>query len=273
MRNITFRILTVIVLFFTGLTGYSQKYHATGEENNVRGNRLISSQSANGRQLHQTVKVTPTLMITADGEMKETEWADALTVTPFINGNKTADRTSVRVLYDRDRIYLFWTVDQPDGITVKMKEKDGLITSDDYVQVDLKPWLPDDLIHGRDYSYSIAVNPDGIIWDSYFDPYLEGFYFSSWNSSAAVKVLRQSGSWQVEMIIPFAGLDVYSDPGWKWNLEFRHSSYKEGVAEVSSSAAGVTVQQDVMVRESGLISYSWPRPDFMQEIKPYLRLQ
>jgi len=273
MRNKTVSILFAIILFINGLSGYSQKYHATGEENIVRGNRLISSQSANGRQLHQTAKVTPALMITADGSMKEAEWANALTVTPFINGNKTADKTSVRVLYDRERIYLFWTVEQPDGITVKMKEKDGLITSDDYVQVDLKPWLPDDIIHGRDYSYSIAVNPDGIIWDSYFDPYLEGFYFSSWNSSATVKVACQSYKWQVEMIIPFAGLDVYSDPGWKWNLEFRHSSYNEGVAEVSSSAAGVTVQQDVMVRESGLVSYYWPRPDFMQEIKPDLTLQ
>jgi len=273
MRNKTVSILFAIILFINGLTGYSQKYNATGDENIIRGNRLISSLSANGRQLHQIVKVTPGLVINADGEMKEPEWSDALTVTPFISGKNSIDKTSVKVLYDSTKIYLFWFVDQPDGITVKMKEKDGLITSDDYIQVDLKPWLPDNIIHGRDYSYSIAVNPDGIIWDSYFDPYLEGFFYSSWNSSATVNVVRQSDSWQVEMIIPFAGLDVYSDPGWKWNLEFRHSSYKDRSSEVSRSTAGITVQQEVMVRESGLVSYYWPRPDFMQEIKPDLTLQ
>jgi hypothetical protein len=60
-----------------------------------------------------------------------------------------------------------------------MKDKDSIITTDDYIQIDLKPWLPDSILHGRDYSYSIAVNPSGIIWDAYLDPYLGGFYFSS----------------------------------------------------------------------------------------------
>ncbi|HBE41238.1 MAG TPA: hypothetical protein DDW27_08550, partial [Bacteroidales bacterium] len=273
MRIKTFKILLVIILFINGLNVYSQKYYATGEENMVRGNRLISAESANGKQLYQTGKISPGLRIQPDGEMKEPEWANALTVTPFINVKNNADRTSVRVLYDSDNIYLFWSVEQPDGITVLMKERDGLITSDDYVQVDLKPWLPDDIIHGRNYSYSIAVNPEGIIWDSYFDPYLGGFYFSSWNSSTDVKTVCQAKSWQAEMIIPFAGLDVFSDPGWKWNLEFRHCSFNDGLAEVSSSTAGVTVQQDVMVRESGLVSYYWPRTDFMQEVKPDLKIQ
>ncbi len=273
MRNKTVSILLAIILFINGLTAYPQKYHATGEENLVRGNRLISSQSANGKQLHKTVKVSPGLIINVDGEMKETEWADALTVSPFISDNNTADRTSVRVLYDRDRIYLFWSVDQPDGITINMKETDGLITSDDYVQVDLKPWLPDDILYGRDYSYSIAVNAEGIIWDSYFDPYLGGFFYSSWNSSARVETVTYPDRWELEMMIPFSGLDVYSDPGWKWNLEFRHSSFNDNHAEVSCFNAGITVQQDIMVRQPGLVSYYWPRSEFMQEVKPDLTMQ
>lgn len=273
MRNKTISALFTIILLINGINAYSQKYHATGDENIVRGNRLISAQSANGKQLNQTTKVSPVLTIVADGEMKEAEWANALTVTPFISGKNSIDKTSVKVLYDSANIYLFWSVGQPDGITVKMKEKDGLITSDDYIQVNLKPWIPDDIIHGRDYHYSIAINPEGIIWDAYFDPYIGGFYFSSWNSSATVKVIRQSDRWQAEIVIPFAGLDVYSNPGWKWNLEFRHSSYKDGIAEISMPTTGITVQQDIMVRESGLVSYYWPRPDFLQEIKPDLTKQ
>ena len=264
----------LLLLFFYGTLLQAQKYIATGEEIAGRNqNRLISAKSANGMQLYQPERIFIQRKIEPDAKMNESEWKQALFVSPFINKEGEIDKTSVSVLYDRDNIYLFWSVEQPDGTTVKMKNKDGLIISDDYVQVNLKPWLPDDIIHGRDYSYSIAVNPEGIIWDSYFDPYLDGFYFSSWNSSTIAAANYESDRWQVEMVIPFSELDVYSDAGWKWNLEFIHCTYNDGIAYISSSNAGVTVQQDIMVRQEGLVSYYWPRSDFMQEVKPDLSKQ
>ncbi len=274
MKNIgiSLALLLVSVFFLPG--SYAQNYIANGELiTKSSHNRLISVKSENGKQLYQQKRRFFEQNITVDGKMDEPEWEKALLVTPFLNENGEADNSAVRVLYDRANIYLLWSVRQSDGLTVNMKEKDGVITSDDYIQVDLKPWLPDNIVHGRDYSYSIAVNPDGVIWDSYFDPYLGGYYFSSWDSEAEVSVHRESDSWQIEMIIPFSELDVYADPGWKWNLEFHHGTQDGGTAYISSSNMGVTVQQDTMVRESGLVSYYWPRPNFMQEVKPDLSLQ
>lgn len=272
IKTILSGIVILVILFHPAAD--AQKYIPSGEETARRGdNRLISVKSVNGEQLYRSERIFTDLKIEADGKMNEPEWEQAILMTPFLNKDGKSDKTSVKVLYDRANIYLFWQVEQVDGITAKMENKDGLIVSDDYVQVDLKPWLPDDIIHGRDYSYSIAINPAGIIWDSYFDPYLGGFYFSSWNSESKAKVITHSNRWEVEMIIPFSGLDVFSDPGWKWNLEFRHSSYNDSRADVTSCNAGITVQQDIMVRQPGLVSYYWPRPKFMQEVKPDLSVQ
>jgi photosystem II stability/assembly factor-like uncharacterized protein len=73
------------------------------------------------------------------------------------------------------------------------------------------------------------------------------------------------------MTIPYASLDVYSDPGWRWQLRFHHASQQDGgTARVSSADLGVTIQQDIQVRRPGLVSYYWPRPEFMEEVKPDL---
>ncbi|MEJ2051590.1 MAG: YCF48-related protein, partial [Calditrichota bacterium] len=235
-----------------------------------RGNRLISVKSESGKQLYQPGRIFVEQQIQVDGKMSESAWKQAPVITSLTDKSGYADPTTVRVLYDRANIYLFWDIDQPDGLTSQTKEADEVITGDDYIQVDLKPWIPDSIKYGRDYYYSIAVNPDGVVWDAYLDPYLDGFYFGSWDSDVKVTTARESNHWEAEMVIPYAGLDVYSNPGWKWNLEFHHASRDGNSARVTSSNIGLTVQQDVMVRQPGLVSYYWPRANFMQEVKPDL---
>ncbi|HUV13724.1 MAG TPA: YCF48-related protein, partial [Acidobacteriota bacterium] len=123
----------------------------------------------------------------------------------------------------------------------------------------------------RDYYYTVAVNPVGKIWDAYFDPYLDGFFFSSWDSHAEVAAVQSKSGWDLEMTISFSNLDVFSDPGWNWQVRFHHASqHSNGPVLLSSADVGVTVQQDVMIRRPPLVSYYWPRPDFMQEVKPDL---
>lgn len=253
-------------ILLTSMYGRAQKHLANGERV-INGNRLISVKSEVGKQLYHPDRDFFVRDIITDAEMAEPEWKDAQVITPFLNAVGKVDKTSVRVLYDKSNIYLFWTVDQPDGVSYQMHDKDSIITKDDYVQIDLKPWLPDSIVHGRNYSYSIAVNPEGIVWDSYFDPYLGGYYYSSWNSDARIAVKRSVTAWQVEMTIPYEGLDVVSDPGWKWNLEFHHGTFNNGKAEISRSNIGVTVEQHIMVRQPAFLSYYWARPEFLSEVK------
>jgi photosystem II stability/assembly factor-like uncharacterized protein len=72
------------------------------------------------------------------------------------------------------------------------------------------------------------------------------------------------------MKIPYAGLDIVSEPGWKWNLDFHHGSFNEGVTDISIAVTGVTVQQDITVRQPGFVTYYWSRPEFIPQLKqPY----
>lgn len=276
MKTIKSRVVAIIFLLtLTGIPGFlqAQKHHAAGEQV-IRGNRLISAKSGPGKILYQqSGGEVDQFEISVDGTMSESEWKEAQVITPFKDREGRTDSVSVRVIHDQEKIGLFWEVEEVGGIDAGLREADGLITGDDYIRIDLKPWLPDDILHGRDYHYSIAVNPAGIIWDAYFDPYLDGFFFSSWDSGTETGVVREQDSWKLEMVIPFSGLDVYSDPGWKWSLDFYHRSLLDpGLDRISSGSVGVTVAQGVMVRRPGLVSYYWPRPDFMTEIKPDMSL-
>jgi len=262
-----FLILSLVV-FWNASPALGQQHFASGDRV-IRGNRLISVKSEPGAQLYQARHNFVPRQIDVDGKMTEADWSLAARISPLEAASGQPDGSSVRVLFDGQNIYLFWSVEEPDGVTASLKDFDGVITGDDYVQVDLRPWLPDSIKVRSGYYYTIAVNPLGTVWDSYFDPYLEGFFFSSWDSGVEVATTNREEGWDVEMRIPFSGLDLYSDPGWDWRLAFHHAAQPaQGSARITSADVGVTVTQDVMVRRPGLVSYYWTRPDFMQEVKP-----
>jgi photosystem II stability/assembly factor-like uncharacterized protein len=265
--------LTLVALSAFFLTpAAAQKHIADGSHMNRR-NRLISTKSEPGKQLYLQKKTPDKITLELDGKTDEDDWNHAQVITSFVDKSGQKDPTTVRVLFDDDNIYLFWAVHEQAGITAEAKEADALITGDDYVQINLKPWLVDSIKYGRDYYYSIAVNPAGAVWDSYFDPYLDGYFFSSWNSNIQVVTSKKDNDWFAEMIIPFSGLDNYSDPSWKWNLDFLHADKinKTEPPKLYAPKLGVTVQQGIMVRDDGLVNYYWIRSEFMQEVKPEKR--
>lgn len=257
----------VLILSLVVSIQLSAQTHLANGERVINGNRLISVKSEVGRQLFHPDRPFFKRNVVVDARMTEPEWIEGQMVNSFFNDAGKADKTSVRVLYDQDNLYLFWDVDQPDGVNSGMRDKDSIITADDFVQINLKPLLPDSVLNGRDYSYTIAVNPEGVIWDSYFDPYLGGFYYSSWNSDAKVATKKEAGKWSVEMTIPYKGLDVVSDPRWKWSLEFYHGTSDKGKTSLSSANVGIIVEQGIMVRQPAFVSYYWARPEFLPEIK------
>jgi len=263
-------LLAIVTLFASSPSPVTAQKHIADGSIFSRRNRLISIKSVPGKQLYLHKKTPDRITIELDGRIYEDDWNRAQVISPFVDKNGQKDKTTVRVLFDDENIYLFWTVSEQAGITAEVKEDDAVITGDDYVQINLKPWLADNIKYGRDYYYSIAVNPAGAVWDSYFDPYLDGYFFSSWNSNVQVAVSQKENDWFAEMIIPFSHLDNYSDPGWKWNLDFLHAAKinKTDPSALYTPNLGVTVQQSIMVRDDGLVNYYWIRPEFMQEVKP-----
>ena len=270
MRFTNIVLVSTVLSVILPSSSFAQKHIATGDRIGRSGNRLISVESEPGRQL-RLHKVEPNKKtINPDGGKCEVDWHGAQAVTSFVDADGEKEETTVSVLFDEDNIYLFWEVFAEGGAAASVKEPDAVITADDYVQINLKPHLPDNIKYGRNYYYSIAVNCLGTVWDSYFDPYLDGYFFSSWDSNIQVTTSQEDDKWFAEMIIPFSGLDNYSEPGWKWSLEFLHARKrdKDTPTRFYAPKVGVTVEQGVRVRRKDLVGYYWPRPEFMQEIKP-----
>ena len=247
---------------------YGQRHLADGTRP-FRGNRLMSVKSDAGRKLKLQETDFIARAILPDGKMLESDWQDAQLVETFLGPAGSHDNSVVRVLFDREHIYLFCEVEERGGITAKMEANDEVISSDDYIQINLRPWLPDQIATRRAYHYSIAINPKGFFWDAYFDPYLDGFFFSSWNSGLQKGTAIDGNRWSAEMVIPFSGLDHYSNPGWKWDLSFVHSSFIEpGDVRLYQPQVGLTVEQGIRVRRPNMVQYYWTRPEFMEEVKP-----
>jgi hypothetical protein len=160
------RLWTVIVLLVVCSIGRAQQHFADGSRH-FRGNRLVSVKSGPGRQLHRPDGRWITREIHPDAKIAEADWKDAQTAGPFRGEEGQPDPTRVRVLYDRENIYLCWEVEETKDLTANVEDDDVPITGDDDVRIDLKPIVPDKIQHGRDYYYSIAVNPNGAVWDTH----------------------------------------------------------------------------------------------------------
>jgi len=273
MKSVKLVLTSAVYLMLFAVTALAQIHYPAGDKLTRADNRLMSVKSEPGAQLHPPVNQFSKKSITIDADMSELDWQNAQTVSQFVDSAGQKDLTTVKVLFDKENIYLFWVVEELDGITANTTEDDTVITGDDYVQINLKPWLGDDVKFARDYYYSIAVNPAGTIWDAYWDPYLDGYFFSSWDSKARLATSQQGDIWFVEMAIPFSHLDHTSDVDHRWNLDFRHASKPDRTkpTRLYAPQVGITVRQGIMVRRAAIVGYYWTRPEFMMEVKPQPR--
>jgi len=262
-------VLMTVIFFAAPIAGIaSQMHYAAGDKVSRAGNRLMSVKSEPGRLLYQPDRKAAKKNITIDGQMEQA-WDNAQIVSQFADEDGNKEQTTIRVFFDDENIYLFWQLSEQESITANVKEEDTVITGDDYAQINLRPWLADDIKFARNYYYTIAVNPAGTVWDAYWEPYHGGYFFSSWDSQSQISTSQSKNGWSAEMKIPFSGLDHTSDPGQKWNLDFLHASrINDTESKVYTAETGLSVRQGVMVRRSNMVGYYWTRPEYMMEVKP-----
>lgn len=231
----------------------------------------ISAQISPGKELRQEqFRPDDLLNITIDGKMKEDIWKESQVINRFYTKDRTPDNdVTVNILSDKENIYLFWKIDNGSSPRANIMKNDSALYGDDYIQVNLKPVIPDSIEYAREYSFSIAVNPAGSLWDAYYDPYHNGYFFTNWNSNSIVKTIKSNNGYIVEMAIPFSDLDIYSDPGWTWVLTFNRA--KAATNTISSSMTGISVVQNIKVRNPRMVGYYWPREDFWPDIIPSLK--
>ncbi|MCC7055460.1 MAG: carbohydrate binding family 9 domain-containing protein [Gemmatimonadaceae bacterium] len=166
-----------------------------------------------------------------DGLLDEAAWAGAPVAAGFIqseplSGRPASQATEVRVLYDRDYLYIgaFMHDSQPSMAVVNDIRKD--FTEED--QDDFEVML--DTFGDRRNGYVFSTNIEGARHDRQVA--LEGREVNkSWDAVWLVKTQRRADGWTVEMRIPFRALRFSRSAGSAWGINF--SRHIRRVNEVS----------------------------------------
>lgn len=162
-----------------------------------------------------------------DGVLDDEAWKDAtpLTLVDSLDGRPTQFRTTVRMVWDDEALYVAFDCEDPD-VWGTFRSRDDPLYTQEVVEIFI-----DADGDGRTYD-EIEVSPHNVVFDAYFPARRQGMD-TSWDSGlqSAVKVAgtlddasdRDQG-WTVEMRIPFARLHAVPHlpprPGdrWRFNL-------------------------------------------------------
>ena len=162
-----------------------------------------------------------------DGVLDDAAWksATALTLVDSLDGRPTKLRTTARLTWDDEALYVAFECEDPD-VWGTFRNRDDPLYTQEVVEI-----FVDADADGRTYD-EMEVSPHNVVFDAYFPARRQGMDLS-WDSGlqSAVKVNgtlddpsdRDQG-WTVEMRIPFARLHsvphVPPRPGnrWRFNL-------------------------------------------------------
>ena len=164
-------------------------------------------------------RLTDGEQITLDGRLDETAWRRAVPATDFIQqdpnyGGTPTERTEVRILFDRDRLYMGVTCidSEPDRLLGSTMKRDEFLRADDRFM-----WTMDTFLDQQS-GYFFEMNPSGLMADSLMgagggnDRACDGI----WDA----QVRRSEVGWTIELEIPFRTLNFDPEaPAWGINFQ------------------------------------------------------
>ncbi len=165
--------------------------------------------------------------IAVDGRLDEVVWLRAEPAAGFLqqdpdNGAPVTERTEVRLLFDRENLYLgVWCYDsEPDRLLGNQMQRDQDFDADDRFM-----WAIDTFLDGRT-GYFFEVNPSGAMGDGLVRPGLggniSGEVNKSWDGIWLARVQRTDEGWFVEVQIPFRTVNF--DPNAQaWGINFQRT--------------------------------------------------
>jgi hypothetical protein len=160
-------------------------------------------------------------IISLDGLLDEAAWLSAPATTDFTQedpaeGQPGTDRTEVRVVYDRDAIYIGARMYQTAAISSRLGRRDSDIGDSDRFAVSL------DTYHDHLMAFRFEVNPSGVKGDGLRGNSLD----LSWNAVWDVATRVDSLGWTAEFRIPFSQLRFGTAEEQTWGLQFARETVR-----------------------------------------------
>ncbi len=207
--------------------------------------------------------------ITVDGILDEPEWARAEPATDFIQrlpalGRPATERTEVRILYDRDNIYVgahCYDSLGEKGITLKDIRPDFNTLGSDGFQV-----IFDTFDDDRN-CFLFGTNPGAARFDMQIGS--DGTASNTaWNGIWFVKTTIDHEGWHVEMAIPFDTLRFQKNAVQTWGVNFERRVRRK--AEDSYWAPLPAAFRLGRISMAGSLSgLEGIKPGFNMQVKPY----
>ena len=171
-----------------------------------------------------------------DGRLDEEVWQRGRVIEGFSQreprqGDPVSERTLVRILTDKDALYVgAWLYDRtPDAIVPGEKIRDALLTNSDYFGIIL------DTYHDRQNGFIFATTPSGIEYDGQVTKEGEGGgvfqsgqsrvvsgsmggFNLNWDATWTVATSVDTAGWYAELRIPFATLRYGGGGTQVWGL-------------------------------------------------------
>jgi len=174
--------------------------------------------------------------ISIDGLLDEPAWAGAAWNGDFQDARPgrqgpAAVQTRFAVLHDDDALLVGIVCDepQPDRIVAQARAHDGLVWSDDCVEVFLDPGGD-----GRYYQH-FAISSRGVWYDDTGADYgLVQTKLWDFPLTAAGQVDAESARWTLEARLPFAAMVLPRDVAPRWRLNVTRARRASGEEELSS---------------------------------------
>jgi hypothetical protein len=171
-----------------------------------------------------------TTPITVDGTLDEAAWASASApaTLQFLWDNQTGakQKTSVRVIWDAQAIYLGYEADDAD-ITARFLQRDDPTYQDDAVEFFVNPDPKQEVVY-----YGFEMNARGVLYD--YLNYNSRTLFKRWDATGVKIATTMRGTlndrtdtdtgWTLEVSIPWANFEELSRrppvPGAVWKANF-----------------------------------------------------
>lgn len=176
--------------------------------------------------------------IVIDGILQEADWEAAPSTTSFVNSNTgkpATTQTFVRLLYDKDCLYLGVVAlePSPEKMTVQSTKRDEPVWKDDDLEFFIDPEGT-----AKTY-YHVVVNPQGAVYDATCVP---GSFDAGWNADCEVACKTLADRWVLEMKIKASSLNAGILDGGIWKLNVARSRRPDGGEGSSWSGDGSSHQ-------------------------------